>query len=116
MSYELDIWGKYRSGALAAANDLVASAYFRETVRITVAADVARAYFQLRAADALLVVLEDTRKVALRYRASCRQDRFEGGVIGFVRSCARRSRALRGVADIARTRQTSEPGIRASRR
>src|SRR6185369_7140601 len=62
MSYELDIWGKYRSGALAAANDLVASQYYRESVRITVAAEVASAYFRLRAADALLAVLEDTRK------------------------------------------------------
>src|SRR6185295_2753786 len=39
MSYELDVWGKYRSGALAAANDLVAAQYFRESVRITVAAE-----------------------------------------------------------------------------
>ena len=56
------------SGASTAAarspprNDLAASRYYRETVRITVAADVANAYFRLRAADALLVVLEDTRK------------------------------------------------------
>ena len=53
MSYELDVWGKYRSGALAAANDLVAAQYYRETVRIAVAAEVANAYFRLRAADAL---------------------------------------------------------------
>jgi hypothetical protein len=35
MSYELDLWGKYRSGALAAGNDLAASRYYRETIRIT---------------------------------------------------------------------------------
>ena len=39
MSYELDVWGKYRSGLLAASNDLAASRYFRESVRITVAYD-----------------------------------------------------------------------------
>ena len=62
VSYELDVWGKYRSGSLAAANDLAAARYYRETVRITVASDVASAYFRLRAADAELVVLEDTLK------------------------------------------------------
>ena len=81
MSYELDVWGKYRSGALAAANDLVASQYYRETVRITVAADVASAYFRLRAADALLVVLEDTRKTRTD-TVQLQQDRFDGGIIG----------------------------------
>ena len=60
VSYELDVWGKYRAGSLAASNDLAASRYFRETVRITVASDVANAYFRLRAADAELVVLEET--------------------------------------------------------
>jgi len=43
VSYELDVWGKYRSGALAASNELAASKYFRETVRITVASDTANA-------------------------------------------------------------------------
>ena len=70
MSYELDVWGKYRSGALAAANDLVASRYYRETVRITVAADVASAYFRLRAADALSAVLEDTSRSRDRHRGA----------------------------------------------
>jgi multidrug efflux system outer membrane protein len=60
VSYELDVWGKYRSGALAAANDVAAARYYREVVRITVASDVASAYFRLRAADAELAVLEDT--------------------------------------------------------
>jgi multidrug efflux system outer membrane protein len=35
VSYELDVWGKYRSGSLAAANDLAAARYYREVVRIS---------------------------------------------------------------------------------
>ena len=54
MSYELDAWGKYRSGALASQNDLTKARNYREMVRIGVAADVANAYFRLRAADAEL--------------------------------------------------------------
>jgi len=43
MSYELDLWGQNIASGRASrpANDLAASRYFRETIRITVAADVA---------------------------------------------------------------------------
>ena len=104
MSYELDIWGKYRSGALAAANDLVAAQYFRETVRITVAADVASAYFRLRAADALLVVFEDTRKTRTD-TVQLQQDRFDGGIIGEYDLRQAEAELSAVVADIARARQ-----------
>ena len=105
MSYELDIWGKYRSGALAAANDLSASRYDRETVRITVAAEVAGAYFRLRAADALLVVLEDTRK-SRADTVQLQQDRFDGGIIGEYDLRQAEAELSAVVADIARVRQT----------
>jgi len=107
MSYELDLWGKYRSGALAAANDLVASQYYRQTVRITVAADVARAYFQLRAADALLAVLEDTRKTRAD-TVQLQADRFEGGVIGQYDLSQAQAELSAVIADIARARQSIE--------
>ena len=81
VSYELDVWGKYRSGSLAAANDLAAARYYRETVRITVASDVANAYFRLRAADAELVVLEETLK-ARTESVQLQRDRYDGGLIG----------------------------------
>jgi multidrug efflux system outer membrane protein len=105
MSYELDLWGKYRSGALAAANDLVASQYYNQTVRITVAADVARAYFQLRAADALLVVLEDTRKTRAD-TVQLQTDRFEGGIIGQYDLSQAQAELSAVIADIARARQS----------
>ena len=36
VSYELDVWGKYRAGLLAATNDLAAARYYREAVRVVV--------------------------------------------------------------------------------
>jgi outer membrane protein, multidrug efflux system len=105
LSYEIDLWGKYRSGALAASNDLLAARYYRETVRITVVADVARAYFRLRAADALLVVLEETQR--LRADAvTLQRDRFEFGVVGEYDLRQAEAELSAVVADIARVRQT----------
>ena len=104
MSYELDVWGKYRSGALAATNDLLASRYYRETVRITVAAEVAKAYFRLRAADALSVVLEDTKKSRTE-TVALQRDRFEGGIIGEYDLRQAEAELSAVVADIARLRQ-----------
>jgi outer membrane protein TolC len=101
MSYELDVWGKYRSGALAATNDLFASRYHRETVRITVAANVAKAYFGLRAADALAVVLEDTKK-SRTDTVALQRDRFEGGIIGEYDLRQAEAELSAIVADIAR--------------
>ena len=80
-SYEIDLWGKYRTSTRAAQNDLLASEFARETVRASVAAEVARAYFGLIAADAQLRLLQDT--LALREQTVALQtDRAQAGVIG----------------------------------
>jgi outer membrane protein, multidrug efflux system len=81
LSYELDLWGKYRSGALAAQNELTAARYYREVVRITVAGDVASTYFRLRAADAELALLRDTL-VTRNESLQLQRDRFDAGIIG----------------------------------
>lgn len=103
-SYELDVWGKYRSGLLAAENDLLASRYFVETVRITIAGDVAGAYFRLRAADAELVILQDTLKLRTD-TVRLQRDRFEGGIIGEYDLRLAEAERSAVVADIARTQQ-----------
>src|SRR3954463_268814 len=80
-SYELDLWGKYRAATRAAQNEVLASEYARETVRTVVAAEVARAYFGLLAADAQLRLLRDTltlRDETVRLQT----DREQAGVIG----------------------------------
>ncbi len=104
MSYELDVWGKYRSGALASENDLTAARYYRETVRVGVAAEVANAYFRLRAADAELGVLESTLKLRTE-TAALQRDRFEGGIIGEYDVRQAEAERLAVVADIARARR-----------
>ena len=105
VSYEVDVWGKYRSGSLAASNDLAASRYYRETVRITVASDVANAYFRLRAADAERVVLQETllaRTDALRLQ----RDRYDGGLIGEYDLKQAQAERSAVVADIARANRS----------
>jgi multidrug efflux system outer membrane protein len=104
MSYELDVWGKYRSGLLAARNDLAAAQYYRETVRVAIAADVASAYFRLRAADAELAVLTDTLKLR-NDSLLLQRDRAQGGITGDYE--VRQAEAERSsvVADIARAQK-----------
>ena len=103
-SYELDVWGKYRSVLLAEENDLLASRYYVETVRIAIAGDVAGAYFRLRAADAELVVLQDTLKLRTD-TVRLQRDRFEGGIIGEYDLRIAEAERSAVVADIARTQQ-----------
>jgi len=101
-SYEIDLWGKYRTATKAAQNDLLASQYARETVRTAVAAEVARAYFGLLAADAQLRLLRDTlglREETVRLQT----DRAQAGIIGeYDLSQAKAERAA-VISDIAVT-------------
>ena len=80
-SYEVDLWGKYRTASGAAQADLLASEYAHETVRTAVAAQVARTYFQLIAADAQLQLLQDTLKLR-NDTVDLQTDRAQAGVIG----------------------------------
>ena len=104
LGYELDLWGRYRSGSLAARNELAASRYFRESVRAAVAADVAIAYFRLRAADAELRLLEDTLKTR-EETVQLQRDRFDGGIIGEYDLKQAQAERSAVVADLARARQ-----------
>ncbi|HSC97234.1 MAG TPA: efflux transporter outer membrane subunit [Burkholderiales bacterium] len=64
VAYEVDLWGRLRSASRAARAELLASEADRETVRITLATEVVRAYFALVALDAQV---EATRRsLALR--------------------------------------------------
>jgi multidrug efflux system outer membrane protein len=51
-SFELDLWGKYRRLDEAARAELLASEAARDTVRLTLSAEVANAYFLLRSLQA----------------------------------------------------------------
>ena len=99
-SYEIDLWGKYRTATQAAQNDLLATQYARETVRTAVAAQVAQTYFQLIAADAQLKLLQDT--LALREQTVALQtDRAQAGVIGQYDLAQAKAERDAVVADIA---------------
>ena len=60
VSFELDLWGKYRRLSQAARARLLASEAARDTVRLTLTADVANQYFTLRMLDKQLEILQRT--------------------------------------------------------
>lgn len=55
-SYEIDLWDRLANASAAARAEVLAAEAARDTVRIAVAAQVARSYFTLRALDAELEV------------------------------------------------------------
>ena len=67
--WELDFWGKYRRATEAARANLLASQWAQQEVVSTLVADVAAAYFQLRALDLQLEISKRTlnsRRESLR--------------------------------------------------
>lgn len=80
LGYEIDIWGRIRRAKEAALAELQADAAVRDGVRAAVAASVARAYFESRALDrkiALLERLHETRTENLRLQKT----RLDAGLI-----------------------------------
>ena len=78
LSYEVDLWGRVRRSVAAARQLAQASAADLETSRLSLHAEVAIDYFEVRSADAQERLLNDTVKAyteALRLT----QNRFEGG-------------------------------------
>ncbi len=80
VSYEIDIFGRLRAGARAARAELQASEAARDTVRLALAAQVAKSYFTLRSLDEQVALTRET----LRLREDAlglQRRRFDGGVI-----------------------------------
>jgi outer membrane protein, multidrug efflux system len=78
-SWELDLWGKLRRSNEAARATLAASQYNRDAARLSLSAQVAQTYFQMRAFDAQLDIAKrtlDSRESSLQLR----QKRFKGGM------------------------------------
>jgi len=78
LSYEVDLWGRVRRSVAAAKQQAQASAADLQTARLSLHAEVAVDYFEVRSADAQERLLNDTVKAyseALRLT----QNRFEGG-------------------------------------
>ena len=60
LAYEADVWGRFAAGTRAAAEDLNALRAQENGARASLAAAVARAYFQLRGVDAQLALARRT--------------------------------------------------------
>jgi NodT family efflux transporter outer membrane factor (OMF) lipoprotein len=78
MSYEVDLWGRVRRTVAAARQEAQATAADLETARLSLQAELAMDYFELRAADAQKQLLDETVKA---FEAALRltTNRFEGG-------------------------------------
>ncbi|HEX5033405.1 MAG TPA: efflux transporter outer membrane subunit, partial [bacterium] len=83
MSYEADLWGKYRRGSEAARAELLAQEEFRQTVIMTLVTDVAAAYFELRALDLEREISSGTSR-ARRQLLGLTQQRLKAGVISLL--------------------------------
>lgn len=78
-SYEVDLWGRIRRTVSASKEEAQATAGDLETASLSLHAELAVDYFELRSADAQKQLLDDTVK---DYTESLQltQNRFEGGV------------------------------------
>jgi multidrug efflux system outer membrane protein len=99
-SYEVDLWSKFRTATRAAQQDLVATEYDRETVRTIVAADTARFYFSLLAADAELALLQETLK-SRDETVALQTDRYNAGIIGDYDLVTAQAERANVVSDVA---------------
>ena len=62
LSYEVDLWGRVRRSVAAAREEAQASAADYETAKLSLEAELAMDYFELRSADAQKKLLDDTVK------------------------------------------------------
>ncbi|MGA8937606.1 MAG: efflux transporter outer membrane subunit [Acidobacteriaceae bacterium] len=79
LSYEVDLWGAVRRNITAAREESQATAADRQSILLSLQAELATDYFELRAADAQQKLLNDT---VAQYAEAVRitQDRYLGGV------------------------------------
>jgi len=78
LAYELDLWGRVRRTVAAARGEAQATAADLETVQLSLQAELALNYFELRSADAQQRLLNDTLK-AYTDALQLTVNRFEGG-------------------------------------
>jgi multidrug efflux system outer membrane protein len=83
VAWEMDFWGRLRRGSEAAQAELLASEEVRNAVVTTLVAEVAQAYFDLRALD---LSLEISRRTLASRQQSLElvQARLEGGVAALI--------------------------------
>src|SRR5207247_2049036 len=78
MSYEIDLWGRVRRTVASARREAEATAADLETARLSLQAELAMDYVELRAADAQQRLLDETVR-AFEAALKLTTNRFEGG-------------------------------------
>lgn len=79
LSYEVDLWGRVRRSVAAAREEAQATAGDYEAAKLSLEAELAMDYFELRSADAQKRLLDDTVKAYLD-DVQLTTHRFKGGV------------------------------------
>lgn len=79
VNYELDAWGRVHRSIAAAREETQASAADLETIRLSLHAEVAVDYFELRSLDAQKQLLDETL-VAYQKALDLTKNRFDGGL------------------------------------
>jgi NodT family efflux transporter outer membrane factor (OMF) lipoprotein len=79
LSYEIDLWGRVRRSVAAAREEAQGTAADYETAKLSLEAELALDYFELRSADAQKRLLDDTVK-AYADNLELTENRFKGGV------------------------------------
>jgi NodT family efflux transporter outer membrane factor (OMF) lipoprotein len=77
--YEIDLWGRLRRGVIAAREQAQASAADLATARLSLQAELALDYFNLRAIDSQTQLFDDTVK-AYSEALQLTQDRYDEGI------------------------------------
>lgn len=78
LNYEIDLWGRIRRSVTQSREQAQASAADLETTRLSLHAELAIDYFNLRSADAQRKLLDET-VVAFRDALQLTEDRYNGG-------------------------------------
>jgi NodT family efflux transporter outer membrane factor (OMF) lipoprotein len=113
LSYEVDLWGRVSRSITAAGASAQASAADLETVRLSLSAELAVDYFELRSADAQQRLLDDTVK-AYDDSVQLTQDRLQGGAApesDFAQARTQRDTARVQASDVAVRRAQYEHAI-----
>lgn len=105
-SFEIDLWGRLRRSELAIREQLLASRYGRDTVSLTLAAAITRAYFGVRSLDAQLAASGAILKAAEESVTIARK-RLDAGVasaLDVYQAGSLRTTAMAQAKEIARQR------------